>query len=254
MAGAGRARLRRRIGEGGLLGGGRPGGDRAIICLCAQTRVGSALVSLKRRRAPAVDRSSWPPTSCSGWCGPVSPSAGRCCGGHWPGWHPGRGVFVEAGIDEQVRAEQLSVADWGRLAAAIAVGARGASSGDERRAPGHEVRQGPEVLALAKLTLSLRVTGVRPDGTTFSTPRWSPSTWPTRFLSRPATAWNGWSTRRPGPAGMARCRPTAPTSSPAPCALTGRQGARPSGQAHPRRGRARRRVGRCRRCVAMGRG
>ena len=29
------------------------------------------------------------------------------------------GAFTEAGIDETARAEQLSVGDWGRLAAAI---------------------------------------------------------------------------------------------------------------------------------------
>ena len=86
-----------------------------------------------------------------------------------------------------------------------------------------------------------------PTATTTSTPRWSPSTWPTTSCSRRATAsrWSG----RPPPAP----RPATTTSCAGRCAAVGRTAAVVLAQAHPGRRRPRRGVGRRRRRPALGR-
>ena len=59
-----------------------------------------------------------PRAGCSPWCGPASASAARCCGGRWRrSSRPGD--FEAAAIRPDARAEELDVADWGRLAAVV---------------------------------------------------------------------------------------------------------------------------------------
>ena len=103
--------------------------------------------------------------------------------------------------------------------------------------------------APAKLTRELRITGRRarrlPPA---STPRWCRSTCTTR-----STSTEGDGLEVVGPAPPA-CRPTTRTSSVERCALVGRTAARARRQAHPRRWRARRRVGRRGRDPPVGRG
>ena len=62
--------------------------------------------------------------------------------------------FVAAGIDPGARAEELDVAAWGRLALAV----------HERAGRATMTAAPNQVRAPAKLTLSLRITGVRADG------------------------------------------------------------------------------------------
>ena len=93
-----------------------------------QPRVGSALVSLKRRDEPLV-----PPSVVT------APELFRVVRAGFAqrrkmlrralaGLDVSTGIFATAGVDEQARAEQLSVEDWGRLAAAVtAMGAAGSA-------------------------------------------------------------------------------------------------------------------------------
>ncbi len=121
-----------------------------------QPRVGSALVSLKRRRQPLVATSVVSAPELFRVVRAGFAHRRKMLRGALADLNLNTGVFDAAGVDGQARAEQLSVADWGRLAAAIcASGARVAVD------PG----TGPvDLVALAKLTLSLRVTGAAADG------------------------------------------------------------------------------------------
>ena len=86
-------------------------------------RVGSALVSLRRRPQPAVDVSAVPPGELfrvvrAGFAQRRKMLRGALAGLSVPGE-----VYAEAGVSARDRAEDLSVADWGRLAAAITASA-----------------------------------------------------------------------------------------------------------------------------------
>jgi 16S rRNA (adenine1518-N6/adenine1519-N6)-dimethyltransferase len=82
-------------------------------------RVGSALVGIRRRATPAVETSVVSadqlfPVVRAGFA-----QRRKMLRRALAGLELRPGVFEEAGVDEEMRAEQLSVADWGRLAAAI---------------------------------------------------------------------------------------------------------------------------------------
>ena len=116
-------------------------GARLGVRPAAAGRVGPGAPRAAARARRSIRR--WSPTS--GWtrsCGPASPSGARCSGAPWPAWSsptPSRGP----GCGPTPGPRSSSVAEWGRLAAP--------------REP--TVRVAP-----AKLTVSLRVTGVRADG------------------------------------------------------------------------------------------
>jgi 16S rRNA (adenine1518-N6/adenine1519-N6)-dimethyltransferase len=91
-------------------------------------RVGSALVGLKRRKTPAVDPAVVAPAELfslvrTGFAQRRKMLRRALAGLGIPG-----AAFVQAGINEESRAEELSVADWGRLAAAAGLGRPGAAS------------------------------------------------------------------------------------------------------------------------------
>ena len=152
----GRQGLRRGVGEGGVPRHGPRGGTRPGVGVRAPSRGG---VGARPHRAPprrgGGPRRRSPPRGSSSWCGPgfapppqdAPAIAGRR--GRRPRPSP------RPGIDPEARAENLGVEEWGRLAAC---------------APDAPVREhrgdagGGDVSAPAKLTLSLRVTGVRDDG------------------------------------------------------------------------------------------
>jgi 16S rRNA (adenine1518-N6/adenine1519-N6)-dimethyltransferase len=90
-------------------------------------RVGSALVSLKRRRAPLVDPAVVPPAELFSLVRTGFAQRRKMLRRALEGLRIPPEVFVQAGINEESRAEELSVADWGRLAAAAGVGGQGAS-------------------------------------------------------------------------------------------------------------------------------
>jgi 16S rRNA (adenine1518-N6/adenine1519-N6)-dimethyltransferase len=83
-------------------------------------RVGSALVGLTRRAAPAVDPSVVGPDQLFKVVRAGFAQRRKMLRRALAGLATGPGVWEEAGIDGELRAEQLSVAQWGRLAAAIA--------------------------------------------------------------------------------------------------------------------------------------
>jgi 16S rRNA (adenine1518-N6/adenine1519-N6)-dimethyltransferase len=87
-------------------------------------RVGSALVGIKRRSRPAVDPGQVAPAELFGVVRAGFAQRRKMLRRALAGLAVGPEVFAEAGIDAQLRAEQLSVVDWGRLAAAIAGAAR----------------------------------------------------------------------------------------------------------------------------------
>ena len=152
--------------------------------------------------------------------------------------------FVAAGIASDTRPEQLDIAAWGRAG-------RG----------GHRVTEAVTLTAPAKLTLSLRVTGVRADGLhlidaemvtldladTLVLVR-------TMRVERHIRCQNGWvggdgAVRRGrSPRGWWRGRPGDPGAGAGGRTADGR-----GRQADPQRGRAGRRVSRCRGDPAVGR-
>ncbi|HUC13606.1 MAG TPA: 16S rRNA (adenine(1518)-N(6)/adenine(1519)-N(6))-dimethyltransferase RsmA [Acidimicrobiales bacterium] len=92
-------------------------------------RVGSALVSLKRRRTPAVDPALVAPAQLFSLVRTGFAQRRKMLRRALAAFGIPPEAFVQAGINEESRAEELSVADWGRLAAAAAagVGRQGAS-------------------------------------------------------------------------------------------------------------------------------
>jgi 16S rRNA (adenine1518-N6/adenine1519-N6)-dimethyltransferase len=85
-----------------------------------QPRVGSALVSLKRRDEPLVGPAIVSAPELFGVVRAGFAQRRKMLRRALAGFNVDAGVFIAAGVDEQARAEQLSVEDWGRLAAAIA--------------------------------------------------------------------------------------------------------------------------------------
>ena len=164
----GRRGLRGGVGEGRLLGHGRGGraGPGLRLRAPAQGGVGSGPAGPPTGRAePAVPRACHRTIGSSRWSGPGSPSGARCSGGPWPAWsHPE--AFAGAGIRPEARAEELSVGEWEQLAAWTTTRDRPATCPARRSGARRAAEPGPgEVVAApAKLTLSLRVLGVRPDG------------------------------------------------------------------------------------------
>ena len=84
-----------------------------------QPRVGSALVSLKRRAEPLVPPSVVPAPELFRVVRAGFAQRRKMLRRALAGLDVSTGVFATAGVDEQARAEQLSVEDWGRLAAAV---------------------------------------------------------------------------------------------------------------------------------------
>jgi len=81
-------------------------------------RVGSALVSLKRRRTPAVDPAVVAPGELFSLVRTGFAQRRKMLRRALAALGIPPAAFVQAGINEESRAEELSVADWGRLAAA----------------------------------------------------------------------------------------------------------------------------------------
>jgi 16S rRNA (adenine1518-N6/adenine1519-N6)-dimethyltransferase len=91
-------------------------------------RVGSALVSLKRRSTPAVDPALVAPDQLFSLVRTGFAQRRKMLRRALGELGVPPEVFVQAGINEQSRAEELSVADWGRLAAAFAASSHSAPS------------------------------------------------------------------------------------------------------------------------------
>jgi 16S rRNA (adenine1518-N6/adenine1519-N6)-dimethyltransferase len=90
-------------------------------------RVGSALVSLKRRRAPLVDPAVVAPGELFSLVRTGFAQRRKMLRRALEALRIPPEAFVQAGVNEESRAEELSVSDWGRLAAAAGVGRQGAS-------------------------------------------------------------------------------------------------------------------------------
>ena len=90
-------------------------------------RVGSALVSLKRRRAALVDPAVVAPGELFSLVRTGFAQRRKMLRRALEALRIPPEAFVRAGVNEESRAEELSVADWGRLAAAAGVGRQGAS-------------------------------------------------------------------------------------------------------------------------------
>ena len=84
-----------------------------------QPKVGSALVSLRRRPVPAVDPLVVRPGELFRVVRTGFAQRRKMLRRSLSGLDVPAAVFVEAGIDSQSRAEQLSITQWGRLAAAV---------------------------------------------------------------------------------------------------------------------------------------
>lgn len=89
-------------------------------------RVGSALVGLKRRKTPAVDPAVVAPAELFSLVRTGFAQRRKMLRRALAGLGIPAAAFVQAGINEESRAEELSVADWGRLAAAAGLGRPGA--------------------------------------------------------------------------------------------------------------------------------
>jgi 16S rRNA (adenine1518-N6/adenine1519-N6)-dimethyltransferase len=100
-------------------------------------RVGSALVSLKRRKTPAVDPAVVPPAELFSLVRTGFAQRRKMLRRALADLGIPAEMFVLAGINEESRAEELSVADWGRLAAAAGPGRLAAAGG--RGLPGASV-------------------------------------------------------------------------------------------------------------------
>ena len=85
-----------------------------------QPRVGSVLVSLKRRRQPLAGTALVPAAELFRVVRAGFAQRRKMLRRALAGQNVSARVFDAAGIDGQARAEELSVLDWGRLAAAIA--------------------------------------------------------------------------------------------------------------------------------------
>jgi 16S rRNA (adenine1518-N6/adenine1519-N6)-dimethyltransferase len=90
-------------------------------------RVGSALVSLKRRKTPAVDPAIVAPAELFSLVRTGFAQRRKMLRRALVDLGIPAAAFVQAGINEESRAEELSVADWVRLAAAAGAGRRGAA-------------------------------------------------------------------------------------------------------------------------------
>jgi 16S rRNA (adenine1518-N6/adenine1519-N6)-dimethyltransferase len=90
-------------------------------------RVGSALVSLKRRRAPLVDPAIVAPAALFSLVRTGFAQRRKMLRRALEALRIAPEAFVQAGVNEGSRAEELSVADWGHLAAAAGLGRPGAS-------------------------------------------------------------------------------------------------------------------------------
>jgi 16S rRNA (adenine1518-N6/adenine1519-N6)-dimethyltransferase len=95
-------------------------------------RVGSALVSLKRRKSPAVDPAVVAPAALFSLVRTGFAQRRKMLRRALADLGIPAAAFVQAGINEESRAEELSVADWGRLAAAAGAGRLGAAAGSGR--------------------------------------------------------------------------------------------------------------------------
>ena len=98
------------------------------------------------RRWPSIRR-WWRPSVCSPSCEPASPNGARCCGGRWPG-----------SSIRRCSPPPPSTRKPGPKNCRLRTG------GDWWRARTASMTSSTTVTAPAKLTLSLRVTGRRPDG------------------------------------------------------------------------------------------
>lgn len=85
-------------------------------------RVGSALVSLRRRKMPAVDPAVVAPAELFSLVRTGFAQRRKMLRRALAAVGIPAAAFVQAGINEESRAEELSVADWGRLAAAAGPG------------------------------------------------------------------------------------------------------------------------------------
>ena len=90
-------------------------------------RVGSALVSLRRRKTPAVDPAVVAPAELFSLVRTGFAQRRKMLRRALADLGIPASAFVQAGINEESRAEELSVADWGRLAAAAGLGRLGAA-------------------------------------------------------------------------------------------------------------------------------
>jgi 16S rRNA (adenine1518-N6/adenine1519-N6)-dimethyltransferase len=90
-------------------------------------RVGSALVSLKRRRTPAVDPAVIAPAELFNLVRTGFAQRRKMLRRALEGLGIPPEAFVQAGVSGESRAEELSVSDWGRLAAAAGQGRQGAT-------------------------------------------------------------------------------------------------------------------------------
>ena len=186
---AGHEGVRHPVGEAGLVGrrrGRRPRCPPSVFI--PQPRVESALVDLRRHAGRRRGRAA---PSCSTSSRPASTSAARCCAARWPTRSPADALEA-AGIRPEARAEELTLADWRRLAAV-----RRPASVDRRHRtdverPTTERRYArPCPRSCSPPPSSPARCGspaCGPTATTSSTPRWSASTWPTRSPSATATA------------------------------------------------------------------
>ena len=82
-------------------------------------KVGSALIEIRRRPVPSVDPLVVRPDALFRLVRMGFGQRRKMLRRALAGLEVPAGAFTEAGIDETARAEQLSVGDWGRLAAAI---------------------------------------------------------------------------------------------------------------------------------------
>ncbi len=83
-------------------------------------KVGSALIEIRRRPVPSVDPLVVSPDALFRIVRMGFGQRRKMLRRALAGLEVPAGAFTEAGIDETARAEQLSVGDWGRLAAAVA--------------------------------------------------------------------------------------------------------------------------------------
>jgi 16S rRNA (adenine1518-N6/adenine1519-N6)-dimethyltransferase len=90
-------------------------------------RVGSALVSLKRRKTPSVDPAVIAPAELFSLVRTGFAQRRKMLRRALSSLGIPPEAFVRAGINEESRAEELSVVDWGRLAAAAGQGRQGAT-------------------------------------------------------------------------------------------------------------------------------
>ena len=109
-------------------------------------KVESALVEIVRRRAARRRR---PERRCSRSCARRSASAARCCAARWPSVVDAERVRRRRHRRPTARPEELDVADW------VPPDRRPWLAADVTRSSSS---------APAKLTLALRITGVRDDG------------------------------------------------------------------------------------------